>query len=77
MNVFTKFCFVAILFSCSFEFSSTNAATQAEQFPIVKTNLGEIRGRSMTSRLGQAFFAFRRIRYAEPPVDELRFQVST
>lgn len=77
MNVAAKLWIVTILFNCSFEFRSTNAASQEEQFPIVRTNLGQIRGRSMTSRLKQSFFAFRGIRYAEAAVDELRFQVFT
>lgn len=75
MNVAAKLWIVTILFNYSFEFCSTNATTQKEQFPIVRTNLGQIRGRSMTSRLGQSFHAFRGIRYAEAPVDKLRFQV--
>ncbi|ALC45678.1 CG4757 [Drosophila busckii] len=40
----------------------------------VQTELGTIRGVSQTSRLGAEFYAFRGIRYAEPPVDKLRFK---
>lgn len=43
--------------------------------PIVTTPLGQIKGAVLTSRLGKSFYAFRGIRYAKPPVDELRFQV--
>lgn len=75
MNIATKLWILTILVSCSLQFCSTNAEKQDEQFPIVKTKLGEIKGRSMTSRLGQSFLAFRGIRYAEAPVKELRFQV--
>ncbi|XP_023312047.1 venom carboxylesterase-6-like [Anoplophora glabripennis] len=42
--------------------------------PVVTTPLGQIRGSLMTSRLGKTINAFRGIRYAKPPVDELRFQ---
>lgn len=75
MSVAVKLLMLTILFNCSIEICSTKATTQDEQIPIVKTKLGEIRGRTMTSRLGQSFLAFRGVRYAEAPVNELRFQV--
>lgn len=75
MNIAVKLWFLTILVSCSLGFCSTNAVMQDEQITIVKTKLGEIKGRSMTSRLGQSFLGFRGIRYAEAPVNELRFQV--
>lgn len=75
MNFAVKLWILTILVSCSLGFCSTNAETQDEQIPIVKTKLGVIKGRSMTSRLGQSFLGFRGIRYAEAPVNELRFQV--
>lgn len=78
MKVAVKLCIVLILWNYSIELCSGNAITQQdEQFPIVKTNLGEIRGRILKSRLGVPFYAFRAIRYAEAPVGELRFQVLT
>ncbi|KAM7360189.1 juvenile hormone esterase-like [Cochliomyia hominivorax] len=40
----------------------------------VQTSLGEVKGRQMESRLGEKFWAFLGVRYAEPPVGELRFQ---
>ncbi|KAH8346552.1 hypothetical protein KR084_004187 [Drosophila pseudotakahashii] len=39
----------------------------------VDTDLGRVRGANLTSRLGVTFHAFRGIRYAEPPLGELRF----
>lgn len=75
MNVAVQLWILSILIICSFEFCSSNAATQEEKLPIVKTKLGDIRGRNMTTRLEQPFLSFRAIRYAEAPVDELRFQV--
>lgn len=42
--------------------------------PIVHTGLGSIRGSILESRLGRKFYAFRGIRYANPPVGALRFQ---
>ncbi|XP_013168926.1 PREDICTED: esterase E4-like [Papilio xuthus] len=48
--------------------------SQAEQFPVVMTPSGPIRGSMMQTRRGRAFEAYRGIRYAEPPVGELRFQ---
>lgn len=44
--------------------------------PIVKTLSGPIMGMIQTSRKGLEFYAFRGIRYAEPPVGDLRFKVS-
>ncbi|XP_065091204.1 juvenile hormone esterase-like [Ochlerotatus camptorhynchus] len=44
------------------------------QPPVVHTGLGSIRGSILQSRLGRKFYAFRGIRYANPPVGALRFQ---
>lgn len=41
----------------------------------VTTSLGIIKGSEMTSRLQRPIFAFRGVRYGEPPVGELRFLV--
>uniref|UniRef100_A0A1B0DNC5 Carboxylesterase type B domain-containing protein n=1 Tax=Phlebotomus papatasi TaxID=29031 RepID=A0A1B0DNC5_PHLPP len=41
---------------------------------IVKTNLGEIEGVKLKSRLGKSYHSFRGIRYAKSPTDRLRFQ---
>ncbi|XP_075162506.1 carboxylic ester hydrolase-like [Haematobia irritans] len=40
----------------------------------VNTTLGRIKGLQMETRLGTKFWSFRGIRYAQPPVGELRFQ---
>lgn len=45
--------------------------------PVVITGLGKIEGSVMRSRLGALFYAFRGIRYAAPPIGDLRFKVST
>ncbi|KAL9703203.1 hypothetical protein quinque_006721 [Culex quinquefasciatus] len=42
--------------------------------PVVHTGLGSIRGSVLETRLGQKFFAFRGIRYAEAPTGSLRFR---
>lgn len=47
---------------------------KGEQTIQIDTDLGEIKGIQMTSRLGENFWAFRGIRYAKPPIGELRFQ---
>lgn len=44
--------------------------------PVVITGLGRVRGSVLRSRLGELFYAFRGIRYAKPPVGDLRFKVS-
>ncbi|XP_045540267.1 esterase E4 [Papilio machaon] len=48
--------------------------SKSEQFPVVITPSGPIRGSMMQTRRGRDFEAYRGIRYAEPPVGELRFQ---
>ncbi|KAK9883519.1 hypothetical protein WA026_001695 [Henosepilachna vigintioctopunctata] len=42
--------------------------------PLVSTPLGKYEGSLLTSTLGKTIYAFRGIRYAEPPVNELRFK---
>ncbi|KRT81774.1 hydrolase, partial [Oryctes borbonicus] len=42
--------------------------------PIVNTSLGKVRGFTLTTRLGKSFYAFTSIRYAEAPINNLRFQ---
>ncbi|XP_073818499.1 juvenile hormone esterase-like [Musca autumnalis] len=50
---------------------SSNAANQTI---IVDTTLGAIKGLQMETRLGAKFWSFRGIRFAEPPVGDLRFR---
>lgn len=46
-----------------------------EESAVVQTPLGEIRGSVLQSRLGNHFYAFRGIRYAQAPIGPLRFKV--
>ncbi|XP_013194783.2 juvenile hormone esterase [Amyelois transitella] len=48
--------------------------TVSSEDPITMTPSGTIRGSWMRTRRGRQFQAYRGIRYAEPPVGELRFQ---
>lgn len=43
--------------------------------PTVTTPLGKMKGATIETVLGKSIYAFRGIRYAKPPVGELRFQV--
>ncbi|XP_055620173.1 esterase FE4-like [Toxorhynchites rutilus septentrionalis] len=47
---------------------------QRNSEPIIRTDLGAIKGTTLETRLGQRFFAFRGIRYANPPTGRLRFR---
>lgn len=42
--------------------------------PLVETTLGKIQGKSLTTLYGKTFYAYRGIRYAKAPTDELRFK---
>ncbi|XP_012223116.1 esterase FE4 [Linepithema humile] len=43
---------------------------------VVTAPIGKIRGSTLTSRLGKTIYAFRGVRYAEPPTGQQRFQVA-
>lgn len=48
-----------------------------EEHKIVSTDLGNVRGNVLQTLLdNRDFYAFRGIRYAQPPIGELRFKVS-
>lgn len=47
----------------------------AKEKTLVSISLGKIRGSFMQSRLGKQIYSYRGIKYAEPPIGELRFQV--
>ncbi|XP_072946192.1 carboxylic ester hydrolase-like [Epargyreus clarus] len=49
-------------------------ASQPPGDPVTVTPLGPIKGSWMTSRRGRRFESYRGVRYAQPPVGELRFQ---
>nr|AJN91192.1 carboxylesterase [Cnaphalocrocis medinalis] len=50
------------------------SVAMASEEPITKSPSGQFRGSWMTSRRGRRFQAYRGIKYAEPPVGNLRFQ---
>ncbi|KAM7359455.1 uncharacterized protein ACRADG_012788 [Cochliomyia hominivorax] len=52
----------------------TTCQSESKSSVIVKISLGQLKGLQMESRLGETFWSFRGIRYAEPPIGELRFQ---
>lgn len=54
---------------------ANNNGQDATKEPLVTLTLGKIRGSTLTTRLGKTIFSFRGIRYAKPPVEELRFKV--
>lgn len=58
-------------------FFADSAISLSKDEPIVVTSLGSILGSVKTTRKGFDFYAFRGIPYAEPPIGELRFKVSS
>ncbi|KAJ8708869.1 hypothetical protein PYW08_010251 [Mythimna loreyi] len=53
---------------------SDSEPSRPEVGPIAQSLSGQFRGSWMTSRRGRRFQAYRGIRYAEPPIGDLRFQ---
>lgn len=41
---------------------------------VIELENGQIEGRTLRSRKGENFYAFRKIPYAEPPIGDLRFK---
>lgn len=54
--------------------NSDSGSKEAFEETVVETNLGRIKGSIFTTRLDKKFIGFRGIRYAEPPINKLRFQ---
>lgn len=52
----------------------TIVSVSSNDDPIIKTKLGSIKGKLLKSRLNENFQAFRGIRYAKPPINNLRFK---
>lgn len=71
MKPITDFIILLLVMFCNALINS-----EVDDLPIVDTNLGRIQGRNLRSRLDNSFLAFRGIRYAEAPVNDLRFQVN-
>lgn len=53
---------------------SVSSNLELNDNPIIQTKLGPIKGKTLTSRLGAKFQSFRGIRYAKPPINDLRFK---
>ncbi|XP_049817595.1 esterase FE4 isoform X2 [Aethina tumida] len=54
--------------------STVSSFHQNDDHPTVSTPMGKIRGSVKTTRLGKTIYSFRGIRYAEAPINKLRFQ---
>lgn len=62
-------------FLCIFVVFNFYAVLAQESANVHIKDLGRIKGSFMTTRLGKKIFSFRGVRFAEPPVGKLRFQV--
>lgn len=47
-----------------------------QNFPVIKLNLGYVRGSWMTSSHGKRYAAYKGVPYAAPPLGNLRFEVN-
>jgi hypothetical protein len=61
--------FVAILLTLA------NGQDPTEDLLVVRTTQGYLKGSILTSRKGKSIYSFRGVRYAQPPVGNLRFKV--
>ena len=50
---------------------------QSQVAPVIDTNAGQVSGVTLKSFSGKDFLAYLGIPFAEPPVNDLRFQVCT
>jgi hypothetical protein len=55
----------------------SNASQPHDTSPLVTTAHGVLRGSVIQSRLGRPIYSFRGVRFAQPPVGNLRFKVRT
>jgi hypothetical protein len=53
----------------------SSASLQHGTLPLVTTVHGVLRGSVIQSRLGRPIYSFRGVRFAQPPVGNLRFKV--
>lgn len=53
------------------------AQEEGGESPIVQAPIGKVRGSIFKTILGRTIYAYRGVRYAEPPVGERRFKVAT
>lgn len=67
-----------LIFGAALGFPDPDSKTVSQKngLPSVTTLLGKIEGSIFASRLGKPIYAFRGVRYAKAPVQELRFQAS-
>lgn len=66
---------ILILILCGIAFAEDASLERCVTPPIVRTKLGTLRGVTDRTLFGKRFYSFKGIRYAEPPVGELRFKV--
>jgi hypothetical protein len=55
----------------------SNASQPHDTSPLVTTVYGVLRGSVIQSRLERPIYSFRGVRFAQPPVGNLRFKVRT
>ncbi|CAO1378626.1 unnamed protein product [Diamesa serratosioi] len=65
---------VAVTIGVVLNNNNNSVSKEALEETLVETKLGKINGSIFKTRLDKKFIGFRGIRYAEPPIDNLRFQ---
>lgn len=71
------FCLSSIVLGSTIPNEPDDEIRANDEFKIVETTSGLVRGRKFTTLFAnKEFYSFRGIPYAEPPIGELRFKVS-
>ncbi|KAF2903952.1 hypothetical protein ILUMI_02214 [Ignelater luminosus] len=73
MNIVMKFT-ILILVLCGIVLAEDATLEKCVRPPMVTTDLGTIKGVTDRTLFGRQFYSFKGIRYAEPPVGDLRFK---
>lgn len=75
LGLICEFLFLCLCVVNQVEWIEAKKAKRWEETPVVETSVGKVRGRVLESRLGEPFYAFRGMPYAQSPINGLRFIV--
>lgn len=74
-NIFCEILLFCLCVANQVEWIDAKRPKRWREKAIVKTAVGKVRGRVLETRLGEPFYAFRGMPYAQSPINKLRFKV--